>query len=592
MTEHSPARLTNLSSAHGALIMKRFVLSIISIAIVALPVFSLLPRSPGSQRGSGPDFSAIKSESLLDEIRTLSSDEFEGRAPGTHGEDLSIHYVADQFKKAGLEPGNTDGTYFQKVPLVGIAADHAAELSFTTPKEQMKLRFGDDFVAWTERSTEKSSMDSDMVFVGYGVVAPEYNWDDYKDVDVRGKVIVMLINDPPVPNPKNPSQLDPKVFGGKAMTYYGRWTYKYEIAATKGAVGALIVHETGPAGYPWDVVKGSWSVEQFNLESKDNNMSKVAVQGWITNDRARKLFTAAGNNLDDLKKAAVRRDFRPIDLHARATLTLENKIRRINSNNVVGKLEGADPKLKDQYVIYTAHWDHLGIGFPNAKGDKIYNGAQDNASGTSGLIELARGFKALRSPPRRSILFLSVTAEEKGLLGSRYYAENPIYPLAKTLADINMDVLNVYGATRDITVVGLGNSSLDDVLRKAAAEKHRILRPDPEPEVGGFYRSDHFSFAKQGVPALDTDSGIEYIGRPAGWGLKKRQEYTENDYHKPSDEIKPDWNLEGAVQDLKLLATVGYRVANTTAYPVWSPGTEFKAKREQILKDAGIETGR
>jgi|HubBroStandDraft_6_1064221.scaffolds.fasta_scaffold15401_2 Zn-dependent M28 family amino/carboxypeptidase len=572
--------------------MKRFLLPVISIAIVALSVFSALPISSGSQRGSGPDFSAIKSESLLDEIRTLSSDEFEGRAPGTHGEDLSIHYVADQFKKAGLEPGNTDGTYFQKVPLVGIAANHAAELRFTTPKQQISLRFGDDFVAWTERSTEKSSIDSDMVFVGYGVVAPEYNWDDYKDVDVRGKVIVMLINDPPVPDPKNPSQLDPKVFGGKAMTYYGRWTYKYEIAAAKGAVGALIVHETGPAGYPWDVVKGSWSVEQFNLESKDNNMSKVAVQGWITNDRARELLTATGNNLDDLKKAALRRDFRPVDLHAQATLTLENKIRRINSNNVVGKLEGADPKLKDQYVIYTAHWDHLGIGFPNAKGDKIYNGAQDNASGTAGLIELARAFKALRSPPRRSILFLSVTAEEKGLLGSRYYAENPIYPLAKTLADINMDVLNVYGRTRDITVVGLGNSSLDDVLRKAAAENHRILRPDPEPEVGGFYRSDHFSFAKQGVPALDTDSGIEYIGRPAGWGLKKRQEYTENDYHKPSDEIKPDWNLEGAVEDLKLLATVGYRVANTATYPVWSPGTEFKAKREQMLKDAGIETGR
>ena len=568
--------------------MKRATIPIIAAFIVVSGLLLPARNYAGQSKAQSPDFSAIDAGTLLDEIKTLSSDEFEGRAPGTHGEDLSIQYVADQFKKVGLQPGNTDGSYFQKVPLVGIAADHGAVLKFTTPKKEMNLRFADDFVAWTERVTEKSSVDADMVFVGYGVVAPEYNWDDYKDVDVRGKVIVMLVNDPPVPDPKNPAQLDPKMFGGKAMTYYGRWTYKYEIAAEKGAAGALIIHETGPAGYPWDVVKGSWSVEQFDLESKDNNMSKVAVQGWITNDRARELLAASGNDLGALKKAAVRRDFRPVDLHSRAELALQNKIRRIDSHNVVGKLEGSDPKLRDEYVIYTAHWDHLGVGIPNAKGDKIYNGAQDNASGTAGLIEIARAFKALPSPPRRSILFLSVTAEEKGLLGSRYYAENPIYPLTKTLADINMDVLNVYGRTRDITVIGLGNSSLDNVLKEAAAEKRRVLRPDPEPEVGGFYRSDHFNFAKQGVPSLDTDSGIDYIGKPAGWGLKKRQEYTENDYHKPSDEIKPDWNLAGAVEDLRLLATVGYRVANATRYPTWTPGTEFKAKREKMLKEAGI----
>jgi len=569
--------------------MKPFIISAILLALICLPICSSFGAAKALPAASGPEFASITSQTLMEEIRTLSSDEFEGRAPGSHGEDLTIHYIADQFKKAGVEPGNSDGTYFQKVPLVGIAADHGAELNFTNDGRKTTLRFGDDFVAWTERVTETSTIDADMVFVGYGVVAPEFKWDDYKDVDVRGKVIVMLVNDPPVPDPKDPSQLDPKVFGGKAMTYYGRWTYKYEIAAQKGAVGALIVHETGPAGYPWDVVKGSWSVEQFNLESKDNNMSKVAAQGWITNQRARELFRSSGNDLDALKNAAVRRDFRPVDLHTRATLTLQNKIRRIASNNVVGKVTGSDPKLKDEYVIYTAHWDHLGIGFPNAKGDKIYNGAQDNASGTAGLIELARAFKALPTPPRRSMLFLSVTAEEKGLLGSRYYAENPIYPLAKTLADINMDVLNVYGPTRDVTVVGLGNSSLDDVLRQAAAEKHRVLRPDPQPEVGGFYRSDHFNFAKQGVPALDPDSGIDYVGKPAGWGLKKREEYTENDYHKPSDEIKPDWDLAGAVEDLKLFATVGYRVANASAYPVWSPGTEFKARREAMLRDAGLQ---
>jgi Zn-dependent M28 family amino/carboxypeptidase len=561
-----------------------FAVAVAAMMVITLPMAGLTADGYRAAQSSGPDFAAITAKGLMDRIRTLSSDEFEGRAPGTHGEDLSINYVADQFKKAGLEPGNTDGTYFQKVPLVGITASKNRDLQFKTASDSLNLKFGDDYVAWTERVRPETKIDSDLVFVGYGVVAPEYNWDDYKGVDVRGKVLVMLVNDPPVPDPDNPAELDPKTFGGKAMTYYGRWTYKYEIAAEKGAAGALIVHETGPAGYPWDVVRGSWSAEQFNLESKDDNMSRVAIEGWITDGRARELFKAAGKNFDQLKQAAVGRDFKPVELGVRAQLTLDNQIRRIESHNVAAKLTGSDPKLKDEYVIYTAHWDHLGVGIPNAKGDKIYNGAQDNASGTAGLIEIARGFKTLRQPPRRSILFLAVTAEEKGLLGSRYYAENPIYPLAKTLADINMDVLNVYGPTRDITVIGLGNSTLDDVLREAAARVGRTLRPDPRPEVGSFYRSDHFSFAKQGVPALDTHAGIDYVGRPAGWGLKKQEDYTANDYHKPSDEIKADWDLEGAVQDLKLLASVGYSVANTDKYPEWAPGTEFKARRDQMLK--------
>ncbi|HKV42435.1 MAG TPA: M28 family metallopeptidase [Blastocatellia bacterium] len=572
--------------------MRWKMFTLVSILTVAVPTIfafagmeSAVPPARDPQLRAGrPSFNTISAKSLLGEIATLSSDKFEGRAPGTKGEELSINYMADQFKKIGLEPGNTDGTYFQKVPLVGIDANKDSELEFKTPDKDMKLKFAGDYVAWSERVVPESSIHAEMVFVGYGVVAPEYNWDDYKNVDVRGKVLVMLVNDPPVADPRDPTRLDPKVFGGKAMTYYGRWTYKYEIAAERGAAGAILIHETGPAGYPWDVVKGSWSVEQFNLESKDNNMSKVAIEGWITNQKARELFGAAGKDFDELKRAAVSREFKPVPLGARAVLTLHNQIRHIDSHNVIAKLEGSDPKLKDQYIIYTAHWDHLGIGLPNAKGDRIYNGAADNASGCAGLIELARAFKALPNPPRRSILFLSVTAEEKGLLGSKYYAENPVYPLSKTLADINMDVLNLYGRTRDITVIGLGNSTLDDVLRQAAAERGRRLRPDPRPEVGSYYRSDHFSFAKQGVPALDTDSGIDYIGRPSGWGLKKHEEYTANDYHKPSDEIKPDWNLAGAVEDLKLLATVGYRVANKDRYPEWKPGTEFKAKREEMLK--------
>jgi Zn-dependent M28 family amino/carboxypeptidase len=567
---------------------KRIVPAVCFVLIITPFAIGWQKRSKRQINPAPAAMTAITAEDLMRHIKTLSSDEFEGRAPGTHGEELSINYIAEQFKKIGLAPGNTDGTYLQKVPLVGITANKDAVLRFETPKGEMKLRFGDDFVAWTKRVVDSSSIDADVVFVGYGVVAPEYNWDDFKDVDVRGKVIVMLINDPPVPDPRNPSRLDPKTFGGKAMTYYGRWTYKFEMAAQKGAVGALIVHETVPAGYPWDVVKGSWSVEQFDLVSKDNNMSRVAIEGWITSDKARELFATSGKDFDAIKRAAARRDFRPIALSARAQLTLRNKIRHIDSHNVIGKLEGSDQKLKDEYVIYTAHWDHLGIGEPDEKGDRIYNGALDNASGVAGLIELARAFKALSVPPRRSILFLSVTAEEKGLIGSRYYALNPIYPLEKTVAVINMDGLNVHGRTRDITVIGLGNSTLDDVLGQAAAERGRRLRPDPEPEKGFYYRSDHFEFAKQGVPALDPESGIDYIGKPPGWGMKKREEYTQHYYHKPSDEVKPDWDLSGAVEDLRLLLTVGYRVAMSDKYPEWKPGTEFKAKREQMLKRASI----
>lgn len=552
--------------------MKRTVCLFFVIAVVAVAL--------GAQRGAAPRsaLSAITAEGLMRHIKTLASDQFEGRAPGTRGEELSINYIADQFKEAGLLPGNPDGSYFQKVPLIGITANPDAELVFNSGGRQAKLRFGEDFVAWTRRPIEKVSVDAEVVFVGYGAIAPEYNWDDFKGVDVRGKVLLFLVGDPPVPDPRNPSRLDPKVFGGKAMTYYGRWTYKFEVAAEKGAAGALIVHETGPAGYGWDVVRGSWSVEQFDIAS--DRAARLEIEGWITLERARELMAMSGKDFDAMKRAALSRSFKPTELNVRASLALQNKIRRIESHNVIAKLEGSD--LKDQYVIYVAHWDHLGVGIPDSRGDRIYNGAHDNATGVAGLIELAHAFKRLR--PRRSIIFLAVTAEEKGLLGSKYYAENPLYPLEKTVAAINMDGLNTYGRTRDVTVIGLGQSTLDDVLRLAAARQGRRLRPDPEPEKGFYYRSDHFSFAKVGVPALFLNSGIEYIGKPAGWGLKKREEYTRNDYHKPSDEVKPDWDLSGAVEDLQLLMDVGYRVANADRYPEWKPGSEFKSKREAMLK--------
>ena len=450
--------------------------------------------------------------------------------------------------------------------------------------KQLNLTFPKDYVAVSRRFVPESKVEnSDIVFVGYGVVAPEYGWDDYKGLDVRGKTIVMLINDPQVPDSSDPKKLDDKMFKGKAMTYYGRWTYKYEIASQKGAAAAVIIHETGPAGYPYEVVSGSWSRENFDIQKPDKNMGRVAVESWITTDRAKELFKASGQDFDALKKAALSKDFKPVALNAKANMTVKNTIREINSMNVIGKLEGSDPTLKNEYVIYTAHWDHLGRD-PKLTGDQIFNGALDNASGTAALIEIAEAFTKLATPPKRSILFLAVTAEEKGLLGAKYYAENPLYPLNKTLANINMDGVNQWGRTTDITMVGDDNSTLIDLLREAATTQRRTVNPDPESEKGFYYRSDHFEFAKQGVPALYTDSGINYEGKDSAFSKQKRDEYTNKDYHKVSDEIKTDWDLTGAVDDAQLLTMIGYRVAQGDKYPEWKAGSEFKAKRDEMMK--------
>jgi Zn-dependent M28 family amino/carboxypeptidase len=531
--------------------------------------------------GELPD---VDTDAVLAHTKTLSSDEFEGRGPGSKGEELTVAYLTDQFKTIGLKPGNTDGTYIQKVPLVGITAA-PAPLVFKKGNETKQLTWKDDVVAWTKHVANSATLEnSELVFVGYGVVAPEFNWNDYKDVDVKGKTLVMLINDPPVPDPANPSELDPKTFGGRAMTYYGRWTYKYEIGAEKGAAGVLIIHETGPAGYPFGVLQSSNTGEQFDLVTPDKNMSRVAIEGWITTDQGRNLLKMGGQDLDELKQQAATRDFKPVPLGVQASMTIKNTLRTIDSKNVVAKLEGRDPALKDEYVIYSAHWDHLGIG-PAVNGDRIYNGALDNASGTGGLLEIARSFTKLPAPPKRSILFLAVTAEEKGLLGSKYYSLTPIYPLAKTAANINMDEINVHGRTKDITLVGYGASDLDDYVKDAAGEQGRIIRPDPEPEKGFYYRSDHFNFAKQGVPALDPDDGSDFVGKPPGFAQKVRDAYNEHDYHQPSDVVKPDWDLSGAREDLKVFFAVGYRVADADKLPEWKPGNEFKAKREAMLKN-------
>jgi Zn-dependent M28 family amino/carboxypeptidase len=546
------------------------------------------PAAPATTEASpaaGPPmsaFPAIDPETILQHIKVLSSNKFEGRAPGTRGEELTVAYLETQLRDLGLQPGNPDGTYVQKVPLVGITAVETRPLTVVKGSQALGFKWRDDVVAWTKHVADTASISrSDVVFAGYGVEAPEYNWDDFKGMDVKGKTVIVLVNDPPVPDPANPSALDPKVFGGKAMTYYGRWVYKFEEGARKGAAAVLIVHETDPAGYPFSVVQGNLN-EKFDTITPDKNVGRANIEGWITASAARKLFTMAGQDYDALKRQAATRAFKPVALGLQASMAIKNTLRTIDSRNVVAKLDGSDPQLKNEYVVYSAHWDHLGVG-EAVNGDNIYNGALDNASGVSTVLEIARAFKKMTPQPRRSILFLMVTAEEQGLLGSQYYSQSPLYPLDKTVAEINIDGVNQWGRTKDITVIGLGASDLDDYLRQAAQEQGRTLSPDAEPEKGFYYRSDHFNFAKQGVPALDPDSGVDFIGKSADWGKKKRDDYTEHDYHAPSDEIKPDWDLAGAVEDARLLLAVGYRVANADKLPEWKPGNEFKAKRDAMM---------
>src|SRR5712675_321955 len=422
-----------------------------------------------------PAFEAITPDGLLAHIKVLASDEFEGRAPGSKGEDLSVKYITDQFKQIGLKPGNPDGGYTQEVPLAGIKSE--PRMSFVIGDKTMDLKYPDDFVASSARLRQEIKIEkSDLVFVGYGVVAPEYGWDDYKNVDVRGKTLLMLIGDPPVPDPKDPSKVDDKMFKGKAMTYYGRWTYKYEIAAQKGAAAAIIIHETEPAAYPWQVVKSSWSKENFELDNPNKNMDAVSARSWITLDVAKKLFADSDQDFDALKKSAITKDFRPVVLNAKANIAIKQQIRSIKSHNVIGKLEGSDPKLNGEYVIYTAHWDHLGR-HPELQGDQIFNGAIDNASGVASVIELAGAFSKLNPPPKRSVLFMATTAEEAGLLGAKFYALRPLYPLEKTLADINIDTVNPWGKTRDIEDLSNNNSTLDDLLAAAAKRNGREMNP-------------------------------------------------------------------------------------------------------------------
>ncbi len=526
---------------------------------------------------------AITPDFILEHIKVLASDAFEGRLPGSAGEDKTVAYLSEQFRELGLAPGNPDGSYVQKVPLVGITGTSTLQLKLVG--QAMRLKPAQDFVAVTQRFVPEVRLkDSPLVFVGYGVQAPEYGWDDYKGVDLKGKTVVMLINDPAVPDPHDPGRLDPALFKGEAMTYYGRWTYKYEIAARLGASAAIIIHETGPAGYPWEVVEHSWGGEQFSLAAADKNMSRLPVQAWITLDKAKQLFKASGLEFAAVKKAAQSRDFKPLPLRPRTSFTIRNQIREVESHNVVARLPGSDARLADEHIVYTAHWDHLGRD--DRLPDPIFNGAADNASGIAGLLAIARAYTALPQAPKRSVLFLAVTAEEQGLLGAQHYATHPLYPLDKTLADFNMDVLNTVGTTRDIQIIGYGQNTLEDSFAAVAQRHGRVIAADTDPAKGFYYRSDQFEFAKRGVPALYPKAGVQVIGQPDGYGAARRAEYIAKDYHKPSDEVKADWDLGGAAADAQLLFETGHAVANDGDWPQWKPGSEFKAIREEQLRAA------
>jgi Zn-dependent M28 family amino/carboxypeptidase len=557
------------------MIKKHFILSITLISLAGLAL--ILSGCVSKEQNLEPALESITAADLSPDVEILSSDEFEGRAPASKGEEKTVAFLKEEFEKLGLKPGNGE-SFFQEVPLVEITADPSAELEIKGKEKKAVFAYGDEFMAWTLRVVEKVALvDSEMVFVGYGIVAPQYNWNDYEDLDVKGKTVVMLVNDPGF------ATEDPELFNGRAMTYYGRWTYKYEEAARQGARGALIIHETEPAAYPWEVVKNSWSGPKFNLTSEDNYLSRCAFEGWMTLETAQKLFKEAGLNFEETKAAAATRDFRSIPMNQKVSVALKNKIRYAKSKNVIALWPGSD--RADEYIIYTAHWDHFGID-PTLEGDQIFNGALDNATGTSALIELAEAFTKLESPSSRSIVFLAVTAEEQGLLGSYYYATNPIFPASKTAAAINMDALNIWGKMKDITVIGYGNSELEDYLEVAAAEQGRRVRPDPEPEKGSFYRSDHFPFAKQGIPALYTSNGIDHVEHGEEWTLAETDKYNKEKYHKPSDEYDPNWDLSGAIDDLRLLFKVGYRLSMESTFPNWKDGSEFRAKRDADMKAA------
>ncbi len=515
----------------------------------------------------------ISVETLKDVTKTLSDDSFEGRAPATPAEEKTVATISERFRKAGLAPGGTDGSWYQQVPLVELTQKPGSVLKFRGGKTPLDFTLGKDMVIHTYQVQPHIEVkDSDVVFVGYGINAPERGWNDYAGVDVKGKTVVILVNDP---DWKTRTLDGP--FEGRAMTYYGRWTYKYEEAARQGAAAAIIIHETEPAAYPFSVVVSSNTGPELQFDDPGGHMDQSKAVGWITNEAAHRLFASAGKNYDTLIAAAEKKGFRAVPLGLEASVTMDNAIRRQASRNVIGVMKGSE--RPDEYFVFSAHWDHLGRCTP-VNGDDICNGAVDNASGIAGLVALAEAFKK-QGPPKRSILFIAVTAEESGTIGSEYYAGHPTVPLRQIAGGVNMDSLNVNGATRDIVLVGGGKSELEDYLARAASAQGRTLKPEPTPEKGYYFRSDHFSFAKLGVPMLYTDPGEDLVNGGAARGKALAQDYVEHRYHSPKDEYDPNWDWSGAVQDLELWYSIGRDLADSDAWPNWRTSSEFRTVRDQ-----------
>jgi Zn-dependent M28 family amino/carboxypeptidase len=516
----------------------------------------------------------FKLDEFKTRIATLASDEFQGRFPGTIGEKKTTQYLEEQFKQIGAKSGN-GSSYFQEVPLIKITSDQAMKLELSKGAETLTLNFSDDFIGGSPQPSENIEISkSNLVFVGYGINAPEFNWNDYKDIDVKGKVVIALVNDP--------GFRDSTLFKGKNMTYYGRWIYKYEEAARQGAVGIILIHETEAASYPWGVVQNSWSGTRFYLADNIVTKSGLKLQGWVTNEAAHRVFNIAGLDYDQQLKAASTRGFKSVDMKLNTSINFKNKVEYIKSNNVLALILGTD--LADEYIIYTGHWDHFGIN-SKLKGDSILNGALDNATGTAALIQMAENFSNLKVKPKRSIVFMAVTCEEQGLLGSEYYAENPIFPLNKTIAVINMDALNIFGKTRDMTISGYGFSELDDYAIEILKERNRYAAPDPTPERGGYYRSDHFSFSKVGVPSINMSFGVDNIEHGKQWSFDTMSKWISENYHKPTDNYEPNiWKFDGMVEDIMVYFELGYKLSMTDKYPNWREGTLYKAKRDEMMK--------
>jgi Zn-dependent M28 family amino/carboxypeptidase len=506
---------------------------------------------------------------LLRHIRELSSDAYGGRLPGTRGEDRSVAYVISQIKAIGLLPGTPTGEFVQKVPLYGIRS--RATISITASGKEIPLSPAADFVLWSNLPEKRIAVrDSGLVFAGYGVVAPEYEWDDYAGMDVTGKTVMVITGDPPVADPGDPTKLDERVFLGNALTIYGRTGTKLQTAFKHGAAAVLLVPPTPPLRYVWE------NYARENMTLRDGHERKqLHAQALVTMDRAATILAASGNDFERLRAAAAAPGFRAVALPARVTIKVNNRVRRFESQNILARIEGSDPALKNEYVIYSGHWDHHG-----REGDRIFHGASDNAAGAAGVLELARAFRSLNPAPKRRVIFFWPTAEEKGLLGAHYYVNHPLYPLAATVANINLDYFSNWGwgRTRDFSIVGIGNSTLDDLTAEAVQRQGRILTGDTAPEMGFYFRSDHYEFARVGVPSLETAPGVDYVGKPAGFGETKRADYIANDYHNASDVIKADWDLLGAVEDLQILLEVGYRVAQQPDRPTWKPDAIWRPR--------------